>query len=103
MTPQSFLALSKQLQSAEQDLKRARTETARLRHRLRSAGALAEQLVHHESFGLCVPGSGEGSGLDTVAEWPTHAELSTALRQEARIEQRVSELAHRVDEELQSN
>ncbi len=100
MTDQAFLATTKQLKTAESELKSAQRELVILRKRLSCIGSLEPDLVFHDSFGLCVPSTDSNSGLATVAAWPTRDELVAAWRQEHGLQRRVADLQHAVDDAL---
>ena len=91
MTDQQFINLSRDLRDAEAELERARDERERIRHCLRCLSQLADSL-RWSSFGLVVPGSGVGTGLDAVKAWPTHAEAVDAFRRAHELESRVAKL-----------
>ena len=61
--------------------------------RLREEEARSED----PSLNLVVPGSGVGSGLDQVRQWPTHEEYSRALRRLHEAESRVSDTRNELE------
>lgn len=95
MTDQQFINLTRDLRDAEVELHRARENRERIRHCLRCVGQVAGSL-RWSPFGLAVPGSGVETGLDTVKEWPTHAETAAAWRLADDLESRVERLQSRL-------
>ena len=93
-----LLRLSAELRRAEEDLVSRQATAAGMIRDLSFIGRVADRMDYSPTFGeLCIPGSGQGTGLDVVYPWPTHQELRDALKGVVDLQGRIREIQRQIN------